>query len=147
MLSLETADDARRRKTATTFPLTPLADAMFQLLVFFMLSAGLSPYSMLLLQSGSSTVPGDDVSRPVVEAPAAPVESTTWTLEAGRINANDQPFNFVDLPDLVAGLTAGGVRQIVLIVLPDASVQDLAIVLEALTTARIGGIQLVRNAP
>jgi biopolymer transport protein ExbD len=147
MLSLETEDDARRRKNATTFPLTPLADAMFQLLVFFMLSAGLSPYSMLLLQSGTSTIPTQDPGRVAIEAAPGQIESTTWTLEAGRINANDQPFNFVDLPDLIAGLTSSGVRQIVLIILPDASVQDLAIVLEALTTAQINGIQLVRNAP
>ncbi len=36
-----------------TFALTPLADAMFQLLIFFMLSTSLTPYSLLTITRGA----------------------------------------------------------------------------------------------
>ena len=38
------------------FVLTPLADAMFQLLIFFMLSSSLAPYSLITLKTAPQDV-------------------------------------------------------------------------------------------
>ena len=38
------------------FAMTPLADAMFQLLIFFMLSSSLAPYSLITLKTARSCV-------------------------------------------------------------------------------------------
>ena len=42
------------RKRSYRVALTPLADAMFQLLTFFMLTTSLTPYSMLTIGSASN---------------------------------------------------------------------------------------------
>ena len=42
-----------RRNRRYRFSMTPLADVMFQLLIFFMLSANLAAYSLLPLRSGA----------------------------------------------------------------------------------------------
>jgi len=51
------------------FVLTPLADAMFQLLIFFMLSSNLAPYSLLTIRSGTTGDPAGASS--VLEALSA----------------------------------------------------------------------------
>jgi biopolymer transport protein ExbD len=52
------------------FALTPLADAMFQLLIFFMLSSSLSPYSLIALTRGAPA--GQSAVLPGVADEAAP---------------------------------------------------------------------------
>ena len=42
--------DPPHRPRGNRFPMTALADAMFQLLIFFMLASSLTPYSLLPLQ-------------------------------------------------------------------------------------------------
>ena len=41
-----------RRERRYRFSMTPLADVMFQLLVFFMLSANITPYSLIDIRTG-----------------------------------------------------------------------------------------------
>ena len=42
-----------RRRRSVAFSMTALADVLFQLLIFFMLSSNLAAYSMLPLRSGA----------------------------------------------------------------------------------------------
>jgi biopolymer transport protein ExbD len=147
MLVLDEGDESRARRERTTFPLTPLADAMFQLLIFFMLTAGLSPYSLLTLQSGVSTAADSAAETP--QPPQAPPEDANraiWTLDAGRILSAGQEFEYDKLDSLIGALEASGAAQVILIATPDASVQDLALVLEALQGAPVARVQLVRQA-
>lgn len=126
------------------FALTPLADAMFQLLIFFMLSTGLTPYSLLTLQSGQAaaqapTGTGGDSPSPAAQALGAAL----WSVDSGGLTVGGQHFGFDALPDLAAALgTPGHAADVVLVVRPDARVQDLTVVLASLRAANVGSVQV-----
>ena len=81
------------RKRTYRFALTPFADAMFQLLIFFMLSSSLTPYSLLTLQTGTpdaetSTAAGNDpaaAAAPPPQPAGVPQDVALWTIEAGTV--------------------------------------------------------------
>lgn len=126
------------------FPLTPLADAMFQLLIFFMLSASVTPYSLMTLRSGVTPGgAGGDVAQPANASDPAPV---LWSVQQGEIVASGQRFGFASLPQLTRALVDAGTPRVVLVATSVAQVQDLVRVLEALTTAGIGSVQIVQQA-
>ena len=88
------------RKRSYRFALTPFADAMFQLLIFFMLSSSLTPYSLLTLQSGTpdaeaATGAGTDpAAPPQPQAQTEPQDVALWTIEAGTVRVGGQEFDF-----------------------------------------------------
>ena len=143
--------DLPQRKPTYRFALTPLADAMFQLLIFFMLSSSLTPYSLLTLQSGPAQ-PGDATaagSETTAEpsAQTTPGDTALWTVEAGGIVVGGQAFDFATLPSLAAALgTASAPANVILIVRPTAQVQDITSVLEALQAAEVGSVQVTAGA-
>ena len=128
----------------------PLADVMFQLLIFFMLSTGLTPYSLLTLQSG----PGEATAQPAgggaaTGAPPAqpgvlqPGEAAIWRVEADAVIAGGQRFGFDDLEALAGALgSEGAPARVVLVVGRDARVQDISTVLARLKAADVGSVQL-----
>ena len=131
------------------FALTPLADAMFQLLIFFMLTSSLTPYSLLPVQSGTATetpeAGGDDTA---TAPPAAgpPQTTVTWTLEPGRIVVGGQAFD-MDQRDLLAEqLAQGGTTEVVLLVSDTALVQDVATVLSWLSTTTVLSVRVAGGA-
>lgn len=122
--------------------LTPLADAMFNLLIFFMLSSNITPYSLLPLK-GTTAVPGGDVGAAGQDAPQPlGAETAIWTISEGLILAGGQEFGIDRVSDLTQSLTLLGTTSIVLIVQPEARVQDLTSVLEALSAGGITEVQL-----
>ena len=129
------------------FALTPLADAMFQLLIFFMLSSNLAPYSLLTLRSG---VTGEEGAQPS-GAPApdeiaqAPANAILWTVDAGEILANGIRYAPTDLPALADVVAARDDASVIIILRDTAAVQDLAGVLEALTAAGVGSVQIAQS--
>jgi len=125
-----------------SFALTPLADAMFQLLIFFMLTSSLTPYSLLTLRSGPGT---GGTATAAAQSQAPPVKSAIWQIENGQIVASGQRFEFGQLPQLASALLAAGTPQVLLITKPTAQVQDLVLVLEILTAEGIEAIQIVGN--
>ncbi len=126
-----------------TFALTPLADAMFQLLIFFMLTSNLTPYSLITLQSGPGSTPSATEERTNAQPQPATAQSAIWRIDNGGIVSNGQYFGFDRLLPLANALKAAGTPQVVLVSTPSAQVQDLAFVLEKLTAAGIGQIQIV----
>lgn len=122
--------------------LTPLADAMFNLLIFFMLSSNITPYSLLPLK-GTTAVPGGDAGAAGQDA-AQPLGTDTaiWTISQGQILAGGQQFGIDRVADLTQSLTLLGTSSIVLVVQPEAQVQDLTSVLEALSAGGITQVQL-----
>ncbi len=128
------------------FSLTPLADAMFQLLIFFMLSSNLTPYSLLTLQAaaaGTSEITG--AATPETEAlPAG--EVAVWTLGRSRITTGGQIFPLEDLDVLAAAVTEADIATVVLLTSDGSSVQDVASVLAALTRANVPVVQLAGGA-
>lgn len=125
------------------FALTPLADAMFQLLIFFMLTSSLTPYSLITLQSGPGSSSPESGSPANSQPQSANVQSAFWKIDNGGIVSNGQYFGFGQLSQLATVLKATGTPQVVLISTPSAQVQDLAVVLEKLTAGGIEQIQIV----
>jgi len=133
-----------RSERRYVFALTPLADAMFQLLIFFMLSSSLTPYSLLTLRNGPGTQTAAATTETPTPAPAVdqqPVSS--WTIEEGAIIAGGQRFNFDALPGLASVLSQREDPRVLLISSPRAQVQDIVTVLETLAAAQITSVQLV----
>lgn len=135
------------RKRRYGFALTPLADAMFQLLVFFMLSANLTPYSLLSLRAGTvgGGTPGDEPagSDQQINAPALSVGDTAiWSVSRESIVASGQRFGFDALPQLAEAMQTAGTARVLLVTRPDAQVQGLVSVLEVLAAHGITDVQI-----
>ena len=132
------------------FAMTPLADAMFQLLIFFMLSSSLAPYSLLTIRSGSEPQQsGDPGSENTVDpdTPTTVVGANTalWTLEPERVTIGGQAFEYQALPDLAVALAENDDAEVIVILRSEARVQDLATVMEALTAAGISAVQIIQG--
>lgn len=147
MPSVSTLDLPERPRNYR-FALTPLADAMFQLLIFFMLSTGLTPYSMLPIQSAAAPAEPGAVGETPLPSSAPPAESALantriWTIEAEAIVVGGQRFDFASLADLAATLgTRDALANVVVIVHPSARVQDLTAVLAELQGANVASVQI-----
>ena len=128
--------------------MTPLADAMFQLLIFFMLASSLTPYSLLTIQGGQGpATPAATGETAPDEAPQTPTQDAVlWRVGNGGITIASQAFGFDRLNDLVAGLgTPSTPADVVILVESDARVQDLTTVLEALQTGDIASVQVATD--
>ncbi|WP_179381048.1 ExbD/TolR family protein [Jannaschia marina] len=123
------------------FALTPLADAMFQLLIFFMLASSQVPYSILSLTPGAGPGQGghEATAQPTGGEPTA-----LWSIDAGAVVAGGQRFGFDALPDLAAALAGSDAPGVVLLTGERARVQDLVAVTEALTAAGVPRISMAR---
>ncbi len=124
--------------------LTPLADAMFNLLIFFMLSSNITPYSLLPLK-GTTSLPGTGAGDGTDAPQPAGAEAAIWTVTSGEVIAGGQAFNMDRIGDLTESLTLAGTTSIMLIVRPEAQVQDLTTVLESLSAGGITQVQLAGN--
>ena len=129
------------------FSFTPLADAMFQLLVFFMLTSSLAPYSLMTLTPGTAgniTAAGDapDVPQKATEEERVAI----WSVGRGTLRAGGEKVALSDIHELVAPLIEAGLDRVVLLTGRSATVQDMASVLEALTLARIPTVQVVAGS-
>ncbi|MFN3145142.1 MAG: ExbD/TolR family protein [Paracoccaceae bacterium] len=126
--------------------MTPLADAMFQLLIFFMLSSTLTPYSLLTLQTASLPDAADSASAsqgPAAGSTNAPSEVVIWRLERNGIRAAGQQIGFDQLGALADALGAADrPAHVLLIVLPDARVQDVSTALSHLRRANVDAVQV-----
>ena len=145
--------DPRGGRRASGFALTPLADVMTQLLIFFMLTSNLTPFSMLTVQTGVDTPPPEEEQGPLSvpdQTPAAAVaaqpQAALWTVEVGAVVVAGQRFDFALLPPLAEALRAQGETQVVLTIQPDARIQDIVAVLEALNAVEIAAVQIARGA-
>lgn len=136
------------------FVLTPLADAMFQLLIFFMLTSSLAPYSLITLKTAPTAVSEDETEAlgagpgadPTLSAPRhQPGNTTLWTVSNGTVRSAGLDYTLDQLADLAFALSEGRPGQVVLIVTNAARVQDVAQALEALEGANIGAVQISRG--
>ena len=127
------------------FALTPLADVMFQLLIFFMLSTTLAPYALVPLSAAAaSDAPGAPPARD--EAPSAtpaPARGLIWHVAAGRIREGATSHPIATLPDLLARHVSDGIEEIMIFAAPDARTQDLATVLEEARLAQVPRVRLI----
>jgi biopolymer transport protein ExbD len=135
--------DARPRRYG--FALTPLADAMFQLLIFFMLSSSLSPYSLIALTGGAPAgqSPITGTADPRAAVPDAG-DVMIWQLSRGELRAGDRVLALAELEALIPALKA--VPEVLILPTRSARVQDIATVLEALGRAGVGRVRLVAGS-
>lgn len=133
-------DPAPRHKPA--FALTPLADVMFQLLIFFMLSTSLAPYALLPL--GGAPPAGDGAAETQPNTDAASFDRPQiWHLGRNSLRVGNERGTLADAPDLVAAAQGLGVGEVLLFPSQAATAQDVATVLEALQAGRIARVRLV----
>jgi biopolymer transport protein ExbD len=127
------------------FSLTPLADIMFQLLIFFMLSSSLAPYALLPLSSPASataTAP-EAPDRPAPQADTALPAQVIWHLERGTLRAGAERIPLEALPAALDALRADGIDDIVVFVTAEARAQDIADLLEPVRRAGLARLQLI----
>lgn len=139
-------DLPRPAKRRSAFSMTALADTLFQLLIFFMLSATLMSYSMLPLRSGAlsdggSTGAASDTGTTVTRADATAV----WTLNRDGITASGQRFALPRVTALADALAAQGTRNVLIVLRPDVPVQDVVTVLEVLSARGIDSVQIAES--
>ncbi|MCQ0969168.1 biopolymer transporter ExbD (plasmid) [Paracoccus sp. TK19116] len=135
-----------RRARGRTFTLTALADAMFQLLIFFMLSSNLTPYSLMPLRSGALAADasgGDDADGEASRTDVVSAQDTAiWSVSRDSIVSSGQRFGFDRLGDLAAAMQAGGTERVLLVTRPGAQVQGMVAVLEAVAAHGITDVQV-----
>ncbi len=140
-----------RRNRRYRFSMTPLADVMFQLLIFFMLSANIAPYSMLDMRTGMlSGGGGSPDSVPQTEADPGRMadirKTAVWTLDAsGEIRASGQRFTPAQLPTLAQALMAQGTQNVLVVLRQDVPVQRLVTVLQTLAAQGITSVQIANG--
>lgn len=136
-----------QRTARYRFSMTPLADVLFQLLIFFMLSSNIVPYSMLTLRSGG--LEGDSASNEAQEAEMMATDASAtavWTLHPDGLVARGQRFDLGRLPSLAEALTAQGTRNVLIVVGADVHVQQVTTVLETLAARGIESVQIASGA-
>lgn len=126
------------------FALTPLADAMFQLLVFFMLSSSLAPYSLVPLTGG--TPPATTAAAAALPQQEAAADVTVWHLSRGRVRIGDDLLTLSDLSRLLPQLRANPDGAVLILPASSATVQDLARVSEVLALAGVRRVEIVAGS-
>jgi len=127
-----------RRRRRVIFVLTPLIDVIFLLLIFFMLSSQIAPYSLM---------PIGRIANPAsAGAPAADAAGQSLTLRVGHgfVTAGQTRIAIEDLAAAAEGFKVEGVTAYVLLPSSTAQVQDVVSVLEVL--GRGGGEVTMLNA-
>lgn len=144
MASSQARTELLRSKRKYSFALTPLADAMFQLLIFFMLTSSLTPYSLLTLRSGPGEETAAQENAEPPPDPGTPEDpAARWTIENGAVLASGQRYTFTELPGLAGALAQRNTPNVLVISTPRAQVQDIVTVLETLAAAQITSVQVV----
>lgn len=131
------------------FALTPLADAMFQLLIFFMLTSSLTPYSLLTVQDAPAPETEDSAgTNPGAATPAGPAPDVAiWTLERETVTVGGQSFGLDQLDTLADALGSEAVpADVVILVRDSARVQDVASVLARLSTAHVRSVRIAEGS-
>ena len=146
--------DQNTRPRRYSFTLTPLADVMFQLLIFFMLSTSLTPYSLTVLRSSQKEAPQDqaqdDAVNPNLPGPgqAPQQEQAVWVLRDATLTTSGQTYDIEQISDVADVLgQADASQRVTVVVMGTARMQDLASALEALRVAGITRVSVVKGGP
>jgi biopolymer transport protein ExbD len=102
--------------------LTSLIDVIFLLVIFFMVTSQITPFSLIPL--------GATASGGGAPAPADAVAPVALRIQAGRVSIGGKPVELAALPSELAALRDSGVSALVLSSSASATVQDLVSVLE-----------------
>lgn len=127
--------------------MTAMADMMFQLLIFFMLSANIASFSLLDLRTGGLRGGGGAGSEAAAEGAGTATgiaQTAIWTLaDDGRITSGGQRFDADRLDALADALLTQGTPHVLIVVRPEVGVQRVVTVLQALSVRGIRSVQIV----
>lgn len=129
------------RRQRPTFVLTSLIDVIFLLVIFFMVTSQITPFSLIPLGpvAGATDAPATG------SAEAAPPIAVTVQPGAARIGGKSIPL--AEIGAKLADLKAAGADALVLIPTRAATVQDVVSVLEAVRANAFGSVTVLnRNA-
>lgn len=121
------------------FVLTPLIDVMFLLLIFFMLSSQIAPYSLISV-GGVAEEHGA-----AAETPAAPLHDIAIRVLAGSVELGGETLPTAELHDRLRQLVDAGATGAMVIAGRSATVQDIVDVLEMLQASRLDTVTLVNS--
>ena len=130
----------RKQRRRTLLVLTPLIDVLFLLLIFFMLSSQIAPYSL---------IPLGGVISGVGEAPAAAVPTglepapVVIRVAHGYVAVGAERIALPELRGAAERFREGDVDRFLLIPTAAADVQDLVSALEALKAASAAEVTLL----
>ncbi len=130
------------------FALTPLADVMFQLLLFFMLTSALAPYALLPLGQPAGAIPEarQNTAPALPQSPGTPPPAAAqaiWHLGQDEVRSGQVRIALDMLPRALEDLQADGISDLVVFVTRPARSSDLATLLEAVQQAGITRLQLI----
>lgn len=135
----------RPRRKRGFLALTPLVDVIFLLLIFFMMSSQIAPYSLIVL----GTVEVEGASAPatgVLQAPAPAVSPLVLRVSDGRVAMAGGQIGIDELAAAARELVRQGIETFLIIPGRDATVQDIVSVLEALKAAEAASVTVVKPA-
>lgn len=125
------------------FALTPLADAMFQLLIFFMLSSSLSPYSLIPLSGGAAGQADQSGAAAAAPPPAPDAAPVLWQLQRGAVRVAGETVALDALAARISVLLPDPGARVLILPGRAATVQDVATVLELLGARGVTGVQMI----
>jgi len=128
------------RRRRVSFVLTPLIDVIFLLLLFFMLSSEVAPYSLLPLSDVASG--REETAAPPPE-PSSPRLPLAVRVLHGQVRIGNEAIPFAELEEAVRGLRREGSEAYLLIPTASATVQDVVSALEALKKASVASVTLL----
>lgn len=130
------------RRRRTSFVLVSLIDVIFLLVIFFMVSSQVLPYSLIPFGGIASGTPAP------AEGPASMAAPVSLRIQPGRVSIGGRPVALADLAQALTELRSSGVSALVLSTSSTASVQDLVSVLEMCRTATFETVTVLnRRAP
>jgi biopolymer transport protein ExbD len=136
--SFQIRDPRPPRKPA--FAMTPLADIMFQLLIFFMLSSSLAPYALIPLAAPTAPA-SQDTATPQQQGGTSDI--VIWHVAAGEVRARGESLPLASLPEVIKALKLDGLDEILLFTTASATTQDLATVIEAVRVGEVARVRLI----
>lgn len=131
------------RRRRPSFVLTSLIDVIFLLVIFFMVTSQIVPFSMISL---GPVARDDGVAVPpaVIEPPeTAPV---TLRIFAGRVRIGADNVAMGGLRTALEGLRDRGITGLIVIPTASATVQDMVTVLETIKIAAIANVTLINRS-
>ena len=133
------------RKYRRSISLTPLVDVIFLLLIFFMLTSQIAPFSLISFAGTQPDKAAQQVDLPSPFEPSSPDLGALITVLSGGVSINGQRTAHLNIDKAMTNLRQTGASTAIISPRSTASVQDLITVLEAVKKASFATIR-IRNS-
>ncbi len=124
--------------------LTPLVDVVFLLLIFFMLTSQIAPFSLISLVASESATNQTAHKLKGIAEKTSKIGASLITISRGRIAVNGQRTPIGELLDVVNLQVADGTSVAILSARKNATVQDFTTVLEILKKSNLETVSIRR---